>query len=204
MQRWILLALLASVTLCASAAKRVSVAQLEQSLAAANAAHKADAEVARQIASVELSEQLTEVTLNRLSRQLSAAPQSLLALQLLADQSAFLDPPVSELPPDRRPTILRNRECWKPPETMSRRPCRDSRTSSRREPSIVMTTVPRPKKKGGWAVRSGLHLVDTSSRETSVRDARDTQFPQQVPHFGRRRSGSSPGRVRIHVRHGCG
>jgi hypothetical protein len=97
-RRLILLVLLASLTSIAGASKRVTVAQLEQALTAAHTAHKPDAEIARQIGGLELSERLTETTLNRLAAYLDAGSQAALALQLLADQSAFLDPPASEIP----------------------------------------------------------------------------------------------------------
>jgi hypothetical protein len=66
MRRLILAGLLAAMTLPAGAAKRVTVAQLEQALAAASTAHKADAEMARLIAGMELSERLSEGVLERL------------------------------------------------------------------------------------------------------------------------------------------
>jgi hypothetical protein len=91
------------MTLPIGAAKRVTVAQLEQALAAATAAHKADAEKARMIAGMVLSERLSESTLQRLDTQLDAGPQVALAVQLLADQSAFLDLPGSELPTTAAP-----------------------------------------------------------------------------------------------------
>ena len=62
-------------------------------LATISAEHKPDGEIARQIASMKLSERLTEATLGRLNVHLDRGSQAVLALQLLADQSAFLDPP---------------------------------------------------------------------------------------------------------------
>ena len=177
MQRWILLAFLASATLTAGAAKRFTVSKLEQSLALANAAHKTDAEVARQIAAVELSERLSEFTFNRLRAQTNLGPQSLLALQLLADQSAFLDPPVGELPPDPAPDDATQQQMLDAARiyVMHTLPSLPNflatRTINRYDDS------PQALKKGSWAIRSGLHLVDTSSRETSVRDSRDIQSP---------------------------
>ncbi len=103
MRRLILLVLLASLAPIAGASKRITVAQLEQALTAAHAAHRPDADIAREIGSLELSERLTEATLNRLAAYLDAGSQAALALQLLADQSAFLDPPASELPSSAAP-----------------------------------------------------------------------------------------------------
>jgi len=103
MRRVILLGLLAVTTLPAGAAKPgavigVTVAQLEQSLTVASAAKKSDAAIARIIGGMELSERLTEPTLERLSANLKADSKAALALHLPADQSTFLDPPASELP----------------------------------------------------------------------------------------------------------
>ena len=75
--RWlILLVLLASLAPIAGASKRVTVTQLEQALTAAHAAHRPDAEIARQIGGLELSERLTEATLNRLAAYLDAGSQA--------------------------------------------------------------------------------------------------------------------------------
>ena len=52
---------------------------------------------------MELSERLTEATLARLTAGLAADSQTALALRLLADESAFLDPPASEMPADPVP-----------------------------------------------------------------------------------------------------
>src|ERR1700733_15021887 len=90
-RRLILLVLLASLTSIAGASKRVTVTQLELALTAAHTAHKPDAEIARQIDGLELSERLTEAKLNQFAAYLDAGSQAALALQLLADQSVFLD-----------------------------------------------------------------------------------------------------------------
>ena len=71
MRRLILLVALAALARPAGAGTRVTVAQLDQALTAAIAAHKPDAEIARQIASLELSERLTEASLNRLNIRLA-------------------------------------------------------------------------------------------------------------------------------------
>ena len=159
------------------AAKHATVAQLEQALDSATAAHKSDTQVARQIGSIELSERLTEATLSRMSEHLNAGSQSLLALQLLADQSAFLDPPASELLPDPAPDdatqqrMLAAARSYVTQTLPSLPNFLATRTINRYDDSAQAL------KNGSWPVRSGLHLVDTSSRETSVRDSRDTQSP---------------------------
>ncbi len=172
MGKFILLGLLTAMALPAWAAKRVTVAQLEEALATISAAHKPDVEVARQIASMKLSERLTEPTLGRLNAHLDTGSQAALALQLLAEESAFLDPPARELPgtsvPDdstqqRMLEVTRNYVA----RTLPRLPNFLATRSLRR-----YDDSPDELKKGGWPVRLGLHLVDTSNREISVWDER--------------------------------
>ena len=174
-RRLILLVLLASLTSIAGASKRVTVAQLEQALTAAHTAHRPDAEIARQIGGLELSERLTEATLNRLAAYLDAGSQAALALQLLADQSVFLDPPASEIPSTAAPD-----------DAAQQRMIEAARSYvAQTVPQLpnlfaILTTnryddSPYEVKKGGWPVRSGLHLVSTSSREISTFDERTNQ-----------------------------
>jgi hypothetical protein len=174
MRQLILLGLLTVMAIPALAAKRVTVEQLEQTLATISAAHKPDAEIARQIAAIKLSERITEATLARLNAHLETGSQAALALQLLADQSAFLDPPASELPATSVPddaTQQRMLEATRNyvAQTLPRLPNLLATRSTRR-----YDDTPQGLKKGGWPVRLGLHLVDTSSREISVRDERDS------------------------------
>src|SRR5271165_7098396 len=175
MRRLILLALLASLASTAGASKRVTVAQLEQALTAAHSAHKPDAEIARQIGGFELSERLTEVTLKRLTADLDAGSQAALALQLLADQSAFLDPPASELPSTTVPDDAAQQRIIDAArsyvaKTVPQLPNLFAiRTTNRYDDS------PQEIKKGSWPVHAGLHLVSTSSRDISVFDERTNQ-----------------------------
>jgi len=80
------------------AAKKVSVAQLEQMLTSDRAAHKSDIDIAKHIAAIELSERLTQEALKRLQQPFAGDSRTATALFLLADRSAFLDLPASELP----------------------------------------------------------------------------------------------------------
>jgi hypothetical protein len=176
MRRWILFGLLAAVTLPAGAAKRVTVAELEAALAAGRAAHKADAEIARMIAGWVLSERLSEATLERLDRRIDASPQVALAMQLLADQSAFLDLPASELPataaPDQAAQLrMFDAAAHYVAETLSRLPnFLATRATNRFDDS------PQEVKKGAWPVRAGLHLVDRASLDVSVQVERENDF----------------------------
>jgi hypothetical protein len=161
-------------------------------LTAAVTAHKPDAEIARQIATMELSEQLTEASLERLNARLAPGAQTAQAIALLADRSAFLDPPVAELPgtaaPDgaaqqRMLDAARNYVA----QTLPRLPdFLATRTINRYDDSAQAL------KKGAWPVRAGLHLVGTSSRKISVRNEREGQAVKQGSAASQERNGLSP------------
>jgi VWFA-related protein len=81
-------------------AKRVTVANLEQMLAAAR--NLPDGDLAKQLSDLELTERLNTVTFDRMESAL-AGEQSRQALMILADESAFLDPPLAEVPAQPAP-----------------------------------------------------------------------------------------------------
>jgi hypothetical protein len=156
-------------------AKRVTVAQLERVLVAASAARKSDADMVRQIDGMDLSERLTDATLERLTAQLDLGSRAALALRLLADQSAFLDPPNSELlsraaPDDAAQQRMLDAARNYVAQTLARLPnFLATRTTNRYD------DTPEPIEKDQWRVRAGLHLVDSSSREVSIRNEQDVQ-----------------------------
>ncbi|HKN21616.1 MAG TPA: hypothetical protein VJX73_09370 [Terracidiphilus sp.] len=100
-----LLVTLAATALPALAAQRETVAELQQFLTAQDAAHKSDGSIADHLGEMELSEQLTEPTLDRITAVLKLQKKTAQALQLLADQSAFLEPPAGEIPAKSTPEM---------------------------------------------------------------------------------------------------
>jgi VWFA-related protein len=151
------------------------VAQLDQALTAAVAAHKPDAEIARQIGSLELSERLSEASVNRLSLRLAQDGLAAQALALLADRSAFLDPPVAELPGNNAPNGAARQQILDAARNYV------AQTLPRLPDFIATRTIkryddrPQALKKGDWPVSAGLHLVGTFSQEISVRNEREGQ-----------------------------
>jgi VWFA-related protein len=99
--------LLAGLALPAWALKPVTVEQLGQVLAAAQG--KQDADVARELADLALTERLNSV---RLSRWRAGLPgeKSQTALLALADTAAFLDPPKDEIPAKPAPDFAAQRQ----------------------------------------------------------------------------------------------
>jgi hypothetical protein len=174
MRHAVLLVLLTAVALPAWAAKGVTVAQLEETLTTISSAHKPDAEIARQIAGIKLSERITEATLTRLKAHLDADSQAALALQLLADQSAFLDPPASELPATSVPDDATQQRMLEAARNYVAQMLPRLPNLLATRSTLRYDDSPQGLKKGGWPVRLGLHLVDTSSREISVRDERES------------------------------
>ncbi len=174
-----MLALIAVLVLPAGATKRVTVEQLEQTLAADISVHRDDAELARQLNDIELSKRLTAATLARFTAKLPLGPKAALALQLLADRSAFLDPPVDELP------------ATAPPDTATQQRIMDAargyvvQTTPHLIDFFAMRTTyrfddsPQVLDKGDWPVRAGLHMVGWSSQEVTLRDGKESRQAAQ-------------------------
>ena len=94
----VLIAMLTASVLPGLAMRHLTVAQLEKMLTSDVAKHHSDDDMRREFGSFDLTERLTDATRNRISTSLNLGPQTTLALQLMADESAVLDPPASELP----------------------------------------------------------------------------------------------------------
>jgi VWFA-related protein len=97
---------LAELALPGYAARRSTVEQLEQMLARSQG--RPDAEVARQLGELELSERLSSPRLLELKADLPGE-KSRQALVVLADTSAFLNPPAAEIPGTATPDLAAQR-----------------------------------------------------------------------------------------------
>jgi hypothetical protein len=106
MRSLLLLFLVFGLAFPAFAAKRVSVEELQQLLAAAHG--KRDGQIAGSLSQLELTQRLNSVTLSRWLSQLPGH-KSRDALTALADMSAFLDLPSAEIPVKAAPTIEEQR-----------------------------------------------------------------------------------------------
>ena len=90
-----------------AAGAKVTEAQLEQALTAAHG--KPDADVAKQLSGLELTERLNTAKLTQLKANLPG-DKAREQLIILADSSAFLDPPVAEILPDPAPDAAATRQ----------------------------------------------------------------------------------------------
>ncbi len=100
------LLILAGIAQQAFAAKRVTVEQLKQALTAVQG--KPDADVARQLSDLELTERLSPAKLSNWKATLPGE-QARLALVGLADASEFHDPPAVEIPSAPAPDLAAQR-----------------------------------------------------------------------------------------------
>jgi VWFA-related protein len=171
--RWVMGSLLlVGMAVPSWGAKRVTPAQLEQTLIADSAAHRPDAEIARQISELELSERLTERSLSRLRQPFAGDSRTATALLLLADRSAFLEPPTSELPANPAPNAGGQQHLLETAQKFALE-------TLPRLPNLLATRTtfsfddsPQEVTKGGYPQRLGMHLIGSSKAEVSVNNER--------------------------------
>lgn len=162
---------LAVGALFAAPAPRVTVAQVEQFLAAEQAAHAADAQIAQRLLAVELSERLSGSALARISAKYHPGPETADALKLLEDLSEFCDPAADELlrksapPGDEQQAMIRSAGSFAT-ETLKHMPdYLATRTTERFEDVPIFS--------GKTEMQSGLHPVGTSVYEVAYRKGRE-------------------------------
>jgi VWFA-related protein len=160
---------MALIALQACATRRVTVAQLEQILTNA-AAHHPDDDVVRLFGDLELTERYTNDQRRSLAEKLHLGPRTTVALQLLADESAFLELPRAELPTAPVPNAATEQHIL----NAARRYVIDTLPHM---PNLLATrstfhfdNSPQIVKMNEWPVRSGLHLMGSTSREFTLRD----------------------------------
>ncbi len=174
--RWILIPVFLPMMAFPSwAAKRMTVAQLEQMLGTESAAHKSDIEIARKISDIELSERLTDVVLGRLNKQFSSGSQPLMALLLLADRSAFLDPPANEFPTTPAPDAATQQKLLEAAKRFAVETLPNLPNLLATRTTFNFDDSPQEVTKGGYLQRIGLHLIGSSKAEVSVRNEKENQ-----------------------------
>ena len=177
MRKLLLLGLLAVMVLPAWAAKHVTVAQLEKTLAESIAKHKGDDELLRQLGELELTERLTDGARDRISSRLHLGPQTIVALQLLADESASLDPPASELPVQAAPDVATAQRIFNAAGAYVTKTLPHLPDFLATRTTYSFDNSPQVFEENGWPVRAGLHLASVSSREITVRDDHEREAP---------------------------
>ena len=179
--RWILIAVFLPMLAFPSwAAKRVTVAQLEQMLGTERAAHKSEIEIARKISDVELSERLTDVALGRLNKQFASGSRPAMALLLLADRSAFLDPPANELPATPTPDAATQQHLLEAAKRFAVETLPNLPNLLATRTTFSFDDSPQEVTKGGYLERIGLHLIGSSKAEVSVRNEKENPSTRTV------------------------
>jgi hypothetical protein len=155
------------------AARKVAVAELRELLVAQVTAHKSDAEIAKNLSDLELTDELTPLTFQRIISASALGPQTLQALELLADASALLAPPTSELPDEAKPDMAAQSAMFSTaaeyvvktirhlPDFLATRETRSFNDS----PDFV--------DQSGFAPVAPMHFVGTFRREITYRDGKE-------------------------------
>jgi VWFA-related protein len=171
-----LLLVLALVPYSALAVKRLTVEQLQQTLAAAQAAHKKDNDLVQQLAEVEAAQRISPEQLKQLIAE-SPGPRTTQSLRALADASAFLDPAPGEIPASPTPDVATQKAI------IARTIHYVSRTLPTL-PNFMATRVtehfddlPEVLDPGGWPVRAGLHSDGRVETQIAFRDGAETDAP---------------------------
>ena len=161
---------LAEITLPAFAAKRITVEQLEHSIAAFHG--KPEADQAWQLSDFELAERLTPASLARLEAALPGdkARQSLL---VLADQSQFLDPPAAEIPATAAPDLPAQRRIMSLVVSYVKNAIPQLPNFFATRVTTRFEDTPQLLQLGGAIPYQPLHRVDTSSATVLYRDGRE-------------------------------
>ncbi len=171
-RRAILLVLVVSAGFARAATRdepvRVTVLQLQQFLEEQQAEHMSDRDLAQKLAGAELTEQLTESTLDHLKSELKLGEETATELNILADLSAFLKPPATETPAKEPPDAAAQKDIIRAAQKFAA-------VTLKRLPDFLATRTTRsfediPIDVGGGTAQSGMHPVRTLVREVAYRN----------------------------------
>jgi hypothetical protein len=161
------------ITPCVATEHSVTVEQLKQMLAAQQTAGKNDADRAQQLNPLELTEQLTQPTLDRITAEFKPGPKTVLSLKLLADTSAFLEPPAGELLDKAPPTVAEQR-------AMMKSAINFVAVTLHHMPDFLATRLtdsynnnPEMVTHSGWAPHTDLHPAGTFSQHIVYRNGQE-------------------------------
>lgn len=194
MRKLILLCLMSAVALPASAARHLTVAQLEKTLASSVAHHHTDAEMVREFGDFDLTERLTDATRKRICDTLHLGPQTTLSLQLLADVSAVLDPPAAELPKNTAPDPATTKRILDAATAYVMRTMPHLPDFFATRTTYTFNDTAQIFKLNEWPVHAGLHLVANSTREITFRD--DHEIADPTPQAIKTSATTTPARPR--------
>jgi len=161
----VLMALLALAVLPSGATRHLTVEQLEKTLASSVAKHRADAEMMKEFGDFDLTERLTDATRNRITTSLHLGPQTTLALQLMADESAALEPPPTEIPKDAAPDAAAQKHILEMANRYVTQTLPHLPDFLATRTTYTFNDTAQILKVNEWPVHVGLHLIDKTSHE---------------------------------------
>lgn len=192
--RWFLmLSVIVCIAPATAGAKRLTVNQLQDLLDSAAQSRKSDADLAHQLNSIELTQRLTATTLQRLSKPFQGDAAVALSLQLLADQSAFLDPPSEELPHFAPLDSTEQKQQLEAARAFVLQALPSLPNLLATKTTFNFDDSPQVLPKGGWAEREGLHLVGQSKSEVSVRTESEVVSSHDSPGHTSAQAGQASG-----------
>jgi hypothetical protein len=177
MRRLALMTLMAAISLPAWAIRHLTVAQLEKTLASSVARHHSDAEMVREFGDFDLTERLTDATRQRICESLRLGPQTTLSLQLLADESAILDPPAGELPQDAVPDAAKAKRIFEAATGYVTQTLPHLPDFFATRTTYTFNDTAQIFKLNEWPVSAGLHLIGSNTREITFRDDHEVMEP---------------------------
>lgn len=172
-----MLGLMLAVTMPAFAMRHLTVSQLDKMLAADVARHRSDGDMMREFGSFDLTERLTDATRNRMSTDFHLGPQTTLALQLKADESALLDPPASELPSAPPPDAAAAKKILGAATSYVTRTLSHLPDFLATRTTYTFNDTAQILKVNEWPIHAGLHLIGQTSREITFRDDHEVAAP---------------------------
>ncbi len=177
--RLVLLLLLFSLAHVAVAAKRTTVAQLRNILSGAHANHRSDEAVAQDLAGIEVSARINRSVLAELLAE-SPGPKTSLKIKVLADESAFLEPPAEDIPSRPAPDlatqkVLLGQAVHYVARTLPTLPDFLATRRTERYDDAPSSSAP-----GDSVSRNGFNFKGVSESSIAFRDGRETDDPSAI------------------------
>jgi VWFA-related protein len=190
------LALVAAISLPASASRPITLEQLQQLLTKAQSTHLSDNETARQLADVELSARAEPQALQRLV-VVSPGQKTTQALRGLAGLSAFLDPSASEIPSTPTPGFAAQKAILAKTIHYVARTLPTLPDFLATRATEHFDDSPQVLQSGGWPVRAGFHLEGSFEAPITFVDGAEKNAQSQSfsPTTALKKVGSTKGKI---------
>lgn len=176
-----------------AAPHQATVEQLRQTVASCAASHHSDEDLAQCLAGLQLTEQLTQRSLDAIVVQEKLGPKTQLELDMLADEAAFLEPPQSELPHQAAPAAASQ-------QAMLNLSVHYVAGTFKRLPNFLATRttrsfddIPLVVTHSGWSPSNAeLHLAGTFEQEVTYRNGKEEVLRSMTTSEKATKRGSSP------------